>query len=62
MVNGEQVLLVAAALRGIGYGNEWASNFKVGTGMEHQGFLAAAQDVKESLDAYVELQSSQKVV
>ncbi len=56
--DGKEVLLVVAALRGIGYGSEWASNFNVGTGTEHQGFLAAANDVKLALDAYVDQQKT----
>ena len=35
--------VIAAAACGQGYGNEWASNFKVGEGDRHEGFSAAAR-------------------
>ena len=34
--------VIAAAACGQGYGNEWASNFKVGDGERHDGFSQAA--------------------
>lgn len=46
--------VIAAAACGQGYGNEWASNFKVGTGERHEGFEAAARLFEEQLAQYLE--------
>ncbi|MDP4117946.1 MAG: stalk domain-containing protein [Bacillota bacterium] len=46
--------LVSVALRGGGYGAEWASNFNVGAaGNEHNGFSAAKNEVYSSLSDYI---------
>ena len=45
--------VIAAAACGQGYGNEWASNFKVGGGERHEGFEAAARLFEEQLAQYL---------
>ena len=45
--------VIAAAACGQGYGNEWASNFKVGGGERHEGFDAAARLFEEQLAQYL---------
>lgn len=46
--------LVAAFLRGGGYGGEWTSNFLVGSTGDHQGFRTAAEQVEREVKAYLE--------
>ena len=46
--------VIAAAACGQGYGNEWASNFKVGSGERHEGFNSAARLFEEHLTKYME--------
>ena len=48
--------VIAAAACGQGYGNEWASNFKVGGGDRHEGFDAAARLFEEHLAQYLKEQ------
>ena len=45
--------LVAAFVRGGGYGGEWVSNFLVGAADDHQGFRTAAEQVERELKAYL---------
>lgn len=45
--------LVALAIRGGGYGQEWASNFNVGLEGEHAGFTEAKDNVVTFLDRYL---------
>lgn len=45
--------VIAAAACGHGYGNEWASNFKVGNGEIHEGFSQAAGLFEEHLNQYL---------
>ncbi len=45
--------VIAVAPCGQGYGNEWASNFKVGTGKRHEGFNQAADLFKDHLAQYL---------
>lgn len=53
-LDGEQITLVATAVRGGGYGAEWASNVTLGSGLgEAQGFGDAARQVKEGIDSYL---------
>ena len=52
-VNGEKVTLIALAVRGGGYEQEWASNFTIGTTGPHNGFNDAKDKVLEFLKAYV---------
>ena len=46
--------VIAAAACGQGYGNEWASNFKVGDGERHEGFSQAAGLFEDHLAQYLE--------
>lgn len=45
--------LVVIAIRGIGYGAEWASNFHIGTEGDHVGFRTPAQEIMVSLRQYI---------
>ncbi len=45
--------VIAAAACGFGYGNEWASNFKVGDGDRHEGFGTAAALFENQLTQYL---------
>ena len=45
--------VIAAAACGQGYGNEWASNFKVGEGDRHEGFSTAARLFEDQLAQYL---------
>ena len=45
--------VIAAAACGQGYGNEWASNFKVGNGERHEGFSQAAGLFEDHLAGYL---------
>ena len=45
--------LIAVAVRGIDYDVEWASNFKIGTSGDHQGFTEAATQVYDGLTSYI---------
>ncbi len=51
----ERADVVCVAIRGGGYGCEWADNFKVGVGESpwHKGFLTSAQKVKAGVDDYI---------
>lgn len=52
--NGKQTTIVATAVRGGGYGAEWASNVTLGSGIgEAQGFGDAAKQVKQGIDNYL---------
>lgn len=51
--NGREFTLVAVAVRGGGYEDEWASNFTVGTGSEHQGFAEAGEKVADNIEQYI---------
>ena len=50
---GEQLTLVSVAIRGGGYGSEWASNMTIGTSTEHQGFSKASGEVVAAVKAYL---------
>lgn len=51
----ETATLVAVAIRGGNYGDEWLSNFECGTDENyHAGFAGAAQTVTERTKAYVQ--------
>ncbi len=52
-VNGEEHTLIALAVRGAGYEQEWASNFTVGTTGLHTGFNEAKGMVLEFLKNYI---------
>lgn len=61
-VNGEDVTLIALAVRGAGYEAEWVSNLTVGKDDNHNGFEKAKNDVREFLVHYInENQISGKV-
>ena len=55
--DGEDYTLVAIAVRGAGYGQEWASNFTLGLEDQHQGFREAKEQVLEFLKSYFENQN-----
>lgn len=57
-VNKKNYTLIALAVRGGGYEQEWASNFTIGTSGLHQGFNEAKNNVIEFLQDYI---SSQKI-
>ncbi len=44
--------LIALAIRGGAYGNEWVSNFNLGDGKNHTGFDIASEEVVENFKAY----------
>lgn len=46
--------LIPVAVRGGGYGAEWVSNFNLGSGACHEGFLNAANEIISSLSDYIE--------
>lgn len=53
-VNGVEKTIIATAVRGGGYGAEWASNVTLGSGVgEAQGFSDAAGQVKLGIDQYL---------
>lgn len=52
-VNGEDVTLIALAVRGAGYEAEWTSNLTVGKDGGHSGFEKAKNDVREFLINYI---------
>jgi len=52
-VDNNNYTLIALAIRGEGYGAEWASNFTVGTDGHHQGFEEASESVIAFLSEYI---------
>ena len=51
--DGQRTTIIAAMLRGVGYGAEWASNLHVGEGGGHYGFVTAAELFFEDLQDYL---------
>lgn len=51
--SGEKITLIAVAIRGGGYAQEWASNFTIGAASEHAGFAQAANTVTAAVDNYI---------
>lgn len=51
--NGQEFTLVAVAVRGGGYKDEWASNFTIGKEAEHKGFKEAGEAVAEAVQSYI---------
>ena len=51
--DGQRTTIIAAMLRGVGYGAEWASNLHVGEGGGHYGFVTAAEHFFENLQDYL---------
>ncbi len=56
-VNGEKYTLIALAVRGGGYEQEWASNFTIGTSGQHEGFAQAKNEVLMFLKEYISQQN-----
>ena len=55
--DGETYTLIAMAVRGGGYGREWASNFTIGTSGQHQGFNEAKEEAIQFLQSYISTHS-----
>ena len=55
-VNGQTYTLIAVAMRGGGYGREWASNFTIGETGQHNGFDTAKNNVLDYLKTYIQKQ------
>lgn len=51
--NGSARTVIALIVRGGGYGSEWTSNVKLGSGAVHTGFESAANEAFASLKAYL---------
>lgn len=51
--DGKPYTLIAAAIRGGGYGSEWASNFTIGRKGSHRGFSEARDQVLDYLKEYI---------
>lgn len=49
----ENFHLVAVSIRGGAYGNEWVSNFDLGDGKIHKGFLLCAEEITKELYKYI---------
>ncbi len=45
--------LIAIAVRGGGYGKEWASNFTIGPTGQHQGFMTAKENVLDFINKFI---------
>ncbi len=56
-VNGEKYTLIALAVRGGGYEQEWASNFTIGASGQHEGFAQAKNEVLTFLKGYISQQN-----
>ena len=52
-INRKTYNIIAIVVRGTVLG-EWFSNFNIGQGIYHEGFLIATNDVMDSLDKYIE--------
>lgn len=46
--------VIAIAIRGAGYGNEWAGNFNLGSNITHNGFKKAKNKVMSYLCSFIE--------
>lgn len=57
--HGRRTTIIAAMLRGFGYGNEWASNLHVGAGGGHAAFISAAEQLFADLQSYLALAKKQ---
>lgn len=51
--DGEDTVLLAVAVSGGGYADEWKSNFTIGTAMHHEGFDSAARQVFSHVRRYI---------
>lgn len=56
-VKGKDYTLIALAVRGGGYEQEWASNFTIGSSGQHSGFNTAKDNVISFLRSYIENQN-----
>ncbi len=54
--NGKQYPLVAVMVKGTSGNEEWYSNFNMGTADVHKGFELAKEELKDSLEAYLNKQ------
>ena len=54
--NGKDYTLIALAIRGGGYEQEWASNFTIGSDGDHGGFSTAKANVLNFLKEYIKRQ------
>ncbi|MBR4211410.1 MAG: S-layer homology domain-containing protein [Oscillibacter sp.] len=54
--DGQTYTLIAVAIRGGGYGREWASNFTLGETGQHEGFDTAKNHVLDYLKSYIQKQ------
>ena len=55
---GSRVTIVAAFLRGSGYGAEWSGNLHAGPGSAHVGFTEAAREMAGQIQSYVRKSAS----
>lgn len=51
--NGNVYTLVAVVIKGTSGDEEWYSNFNIGQGSQHKGFMICAKDVMNNLEQYV---------
>ena len=51
---GDGDVLVPISVRGAGYESEWAGNLTMGTEGEHKGFQAAAEQVFQQVQQYIQ--------
>ena len=49
----DDMTVIAATACGFGYGEEWSSNLKVGTGVRHEGFNKAAMQFEDHINSYI---------
>jgi len=52
--DGSKCTVIAVAVRGGGYEREWGGNFRIGSGMNHEGFETARNSVIIALRTYIE--------
>ena len=52
--DGSEYTLLAVAVRGGGYKREWGGNFRIGSGINHEGFEIAKNTVLKAINTYVE--------
>lgn len=53
LVDDQEVTLIAVAVRSGGYEDEWASNFRLGSSGDHEGFDWGAEQVKTYIRDYI---------
>lgn len=58
--SGENYNLIVLAVRGGGYGAEWADNFNVGNSGNHLGFDNCAKTIGSALSEYIDVQNLRK--